>query len=107
MDCGIHPGLSGMDALPYTDMIEADELDLLLNTVELSKDGNVFFVFDWHYVVFELHLFWGLITCMYTYILHVYMYMYKYIYMYVIFFGLFSFHLDHCGALLWFLEKVC
>ena len=29
-DCGIHPGLSGMDALPYTDMIEADEIDLLL-----------------------------------------------------------------------------
>lgn len=30
LDCGIHPGLSGMDALPYTDMIEADEIDLLL-----------------------------------------------------------------------------
>ena len=32
LDCGIHPGLSGMDALPYTDMIEADEIDLLLIT---------------------------------------------------------------------------
>ena len=30
LDCGIHPGLSGMDALPYTDMIEADEINLLL-----------------------------------------------------------------------------
>lgn len=48
LDCGIHPGLSGMDALPYTDMIEADEIDLLFLT---------------------------------------------------------HFHLDHCGALPWFLEK--
>lgn len=32
LDCGIHPGLSGMDSLPYTDMIEADEIDLLLIT---------------------------------------------------------------------------
>lgn len=48
LDCGIHPGLSGMDALPYTDMIEADEIDLLLIS---------------------------------------------------------HFHLDHCGALPWFLEK--
>jgi cleavage and polyadenylation specificity factor subunit 3 len=48
LDCGIHPGLSGMDALPYTDMIEADEIHLLLIT---------------------------------------------------------HFHLDHCGALPWFLEK--
>lgn len=30
LDCGIHPGLSGMDALPYTDMIDADEINLLL-----------------------------------------------------------------------------
>ena len=30
LDCGIHPGLSGMDSLPYTDMIDADEIDLLL-----------------------------------------------------------------------------
>lgn len=28
-DCGIHPGLSGMDALPFVDLIEADEIDLL------------------------------------------------------------------------------
>ncbi|KAL5480128.1 hypothetical protein EMCRGX_G023750 [Ephydatia muelleri] len=48
LDCGIHPGLNGMDALPYTDMIEAHEIDLLLIT---------------------------------------------------------HFHLDHCGALPWFLEK--
>lgn len=48
LDCGIHPGLSGMDALPYTDMIDADEIDLLLIS---------------------------------------------------------HFHLDHCGALPWFLEK--
>ncbi|CAG5019984.1 unnamed protein product [Parnassius apollo] len=30
LDCGIHPGLSGMDALPFVDLIEADEVDLLL-----------------------------------------------------------------------------
>ncbi|KAI9584234.1 cleavage and polyadenylation specificity factor 73 [Glossina fuscipes] len=48
LDCGIHPGLSGMDALPYVDLIEADEVDLL-------------------------------------FISH--------------------FHLDHCGALPWFLMK--
>ncbi|EDW84518.1 uncharacterized protein Dwil_GK13096 [Drosophila willistoni] len=48
LDCGIHPGLSGMDALPYVDLIEADEIDLL-------------------------------------FISH--------------------FHIDHCGALPWFLMK--
>lgn len=30
LDCGIHPGLSGMDALPFVDLIEADQIDLLL-----------------------------------------------------------------------------
>jgi Cft2 family RNA processing exonuclease len=30
LDCGIHPGLSGMDALPFVDLVEADEIDLLL-----------------------------------------------------------------------------
>lgn len=30
LDCGIHPGLSGIDALPFVDLIEADEIDLLL-----------------------------------------------------------------------------
>ncbi|KAI1297190.1 Cleavage and polyadenylation specificity factor subunit 3 [Halotydeus destructor] len=30
LDCGIHPGLNGMDALPFVDSIEADEIDLLL-----------------------------------------------------------------------------
>nr|CAD7393290.1 unnamed protein product [Timema cristinae] len=48
LDCGIHPGLSGMDALPFVDMVEADEIDLLLIS---------------------------------------------------------HFHLDHCGALPWFLQK--
>ncbi|KAF4519085.1 hypothetical protein B566_EDAN001677 [Ephemera danica] len=48
LDCGIHPGLSGMDALPFVDLIEADEIDLLLVS---------------------------------------------------------HFHLDHCGALPWFLQK--
>lgn len=32
LDCGIHPGLSGMDALPFVDLIEADEVDLLFIT---------------------------------------------------------------------------
>ncbi|XP_070566520.1 cleavage and polyadenylation specificity factor subunit 3-like [Ptychodera flava] len=48
LDCGIHPGLSGMDALPYFDLIEPDEIELLLIS---------------------------------------------------------HFHLDHCGALPWFLQK--
>ncbi|RWS27769.1 cleavage and polyadenylation specificity factor subunit 3-like protein, partial [Leptotrombidium deliense] len=48
LDCGIHPGLNGMDALPFVDLIEADEIDLLLIS---------------------------------------------------------HFHLDHCGALPWFLQK--
>ncbi|KAG8277735.1 cleavage and polyadenylation specificity factor 73-like [Homalodisca vitripennis] len=48
LDCGIHPGLSGMDALPFVDLIEANEIDLLLIS---------------------------------------------------------HFHLDHCGALPWFLMK--
>lgn len=30
LDCGIHPGLTGMDALPFVDLIEAHEIDLLL-----------------------------------------------------------------------------
>ncbi|XP_077394653.1 cleavage and polyadenylation specificity factor subunit 3 isoform X1 [Festucalex cinctus] len=48
LDCGIHPGLEGMDALPYIDLIDPAEIDLLLIS---------------------------------------------------------HFHLDHCGALPWFLEK--
>ncbi|KAK4336714.1 hypothetical protein RND71_043558 [Anisodus tanguticus] len=48
LDCGLHPGLSGIDALPFVDMIETDDIDLLLIS---------------------------------------------------------HFHLDHCGALPWFLTK--
>ncbi|XP_015790551.1 cleavage and polyadenylation specificity factor 73 [Tetranychus urticae] len=48
LDCGIHPGLNGINALPYVDLIEAEQLDLLLIS---------------------------------------------------------HFHLDHCGALPWFLTK--
>lgn len=47
LDCGIHPGLNGMDALPFVDLIATEEIDLLL---------------------------------------------------------LSHFHLDHCGALPWFLQ---
>lgn len=48
LDCGIHPGLNGMDALPFVDLIDTDQIDLLLVS---------------------------------------------------------HFHLDHCGALPWFLLK--
>lgn len=48
LDCGIHPGLQGMDTLPYVDQVDLEEIDLLLVT---------------------------------------------------------HFHLDHCGALPWLLEK--
>jgi len=47
-DFGLHPGLNGMDALPYVDFIDVDQIDLLLVS---------------------------------------------------------HFHLDHCGALPWFLTK--
>ncbi|BFZ15737.1 hypothetical protein BsWGS_18776 [Bradybaena similaris] len=30
LDCGIHPGMTGMASLPYLDMIEPEEIDLLL-----------------------------------------------------------------------------
>ncbi|CAG2163826.1 unnamed protein product [Oppiella nova] len=48
LDCGIHPGLNGMDALPFVDVIDPEQIDLLLIS---------------------------------------------------------HFHLDHCGALPWFLQK--
>ncbi|XP_074660015.1 cleavage and polyadenylation specificity factor subunit 3-like [Tubulanus polymorphus] len=48
LDCGIHPGLSGLEALPFFDELNPDEIDLLLIS---------------------------------------------------------HFHLDHCGALPWFLNK--
>ena len=48
MDMGIHPGLNGMDSLPFVDLIDPEEIDLLLIS---------------------------------------------------------HFHLDHCGALPWFLTK--
>eukprot|EP00118_Oscarella_pearsei_P007095 m.33584 g.33584 ORF g.33584 m.33584 type:complete len:691 (+) comp31847_c0_seq3:10-2082(+) len=48
LDIGIHPGMHGVDALPFTDLIDANEIDILLVS---------------------------------------------------------HFHLDHCGALPWFLEK--
>ncbi|KPM11221.1 cleavage and polyadenylation specificity factor subunit 3-like protein [Sarcoptes scabiei] len=48
LDMGIHPGLNGMDSLPFVDLIDPEEIDLLLIS---------------------------------------------------------HFHLDHCGALPWFLQK--
>uniref|UniRef100_A0A914CAF8 Cleavage and polyadenylation specificity factor subunit 3 n=1 Tax=Acrobeloides nanus TaxID=290746 RepID=A0A914CAF8_9BILA len=48
LDCGIHPGMHGVDALPFVDAVDIEDLDLLLVT---------------------------------------------------------HFHLDHCGALPWLLEK--
>ncbi|VDN56052.1 unnamed protein product [Dracunculus medinensis] len=38
LDCGIHPGMIGVDALPFVDIIECDELDLLL----VSRYGGPF-----------------------------------------------------------------
>ena len=35
LDCGIHPGLSGMDALPFVDMIEADQVFWIQGEVKL------------------------------------------------------------------------
>lgn len=40
LDCGIHPGLSGMDALPFVDLIEADEVDLLFISQYVSHRMN-------------------------------------------------------------------
>lgn len=36
LDCGIHPGLEGMDALPYIDLIDPAEIDLLLISQSVS-----------------------------------------------------------------------
>lgn len=69
LDCGIHPGLSGMDALPYVDLIEADEIDLLF----ISQCVVNCVCFGEHKIYLD--------------------------------FCCFSFHLDHCGALPWFLMK--
>jgi cleavage and polyadenylation specificity factor subunit 3 len=30
LDCGIHPGKSGMEALPYLDVINPEDIDILL-----------------------------------------------------------------------------
>lgn len=46
LDCGIHPGLSGMDALPYVDLIEADEIDLLF----ISQC-----VLSWHLIISNVY----------------------------------------------------
>ena len=32
LDCGIHPGMTGMDALPFVDCINAENIDLMLIT---------------------------------------------------------------------------
>ena len=37
LDCGIHPGLSGMDALPFVDMIEADQVFRIQREVMLLE----------------------------------------------------------------------
>ncbi|GBP25831.1 Cleavage and polyadenylation specificity factor 73 [Eumeta japonica] len=42
LDCGIHPGLSGMDALPFVDLIEADEVDLLLISHNISTEQMLY-----------------------------------------------------------------
>ena len=30
LDCGIHPGLRGRNSLPFLDLVEIDQIDLLL-----------------------------------------------------------------------------
>ncbi|KAK6018188.1 hypothetical protein OSTOST_16239, partial [Ostertagia ostertagi] len=30
LDCGVHPGMHGVDALPFVDFIDIEEIDLLL-----------------------------------------------------------------------------
>lgn len=30
LDCGIHPGMTGMESLPFLDEIDTAEIDLLL-----------------------------------------------------------------------------
>ena len=37
LDCGIHPGLTGMDALPFVDMIEADQVRIYI----LSRNSKL------------------------------------------------------------------
>ncbi|RMC17284.1 hypothetical protein DUI87_05863 [Hirundo rustica rustica] len=42
LDCGIHPGLEGMDALPYIDLIDPAEIDLLLISHNISADDMLY-----------------------------------------------------------------
>ncbi|TNM95387.1 hypothetical protein fugu_016470 [Takifugu bimaculatus] len=42
LDCGIHPGLEGMDALPYIDLIDPAEIDLLLISHNISADEMLY-----------------------------------------------------------------
>ncbi|PSN34000.1 Cleavage and polyadenylation specificity factor 73 [Blattella germanica] len=42
LDCGIHPGLSGMDALPFVDLVEADEIDLLLISHNIATEQMLY-----------------------------------------------------------------
>ena len=30
LDCGIHPGMKGLESLPYTDIVDLHEIDVLL-----------------------------------------------------------------------------
>ena len=42
LDCGIHPGLTGMDALPFVDMIEADQVDPPANIFMSARVVDLF-----------------------------------------------------------------
>lgn len=83
LDCGIHPGLEGMDALPYIDLIDPAEIDLLL----ISQWGSTA-LSPLHFHIFpaQKRQFRSLIIAGFMC-------------------SHFSFHLDHCGALPWFLQK--
>ena len=54
LDCGIHPGLSGMDALPFVDMIEADQVCGLLALLLISDKSTINEGRSFNYIYFLL-----------------------------------------------------
>jgi hypothetical protein len=38
LDCGIHPGLSGLSSLPFFDEVDLDTVDLMLVRGEVGRD---------------------------------------------------------------------
>ncbi|PIO71926.1 hypothetical protein TELCIR_06157 [Teladorsagia circumcincta] len=49
LDCGVHPGMHGVDALPFVDFIDIEEIDLLL-VIDFHEQKEVNGIRFWPYV---------------------------------------------------------